>query len=371
VVADVWRNDSTGYGNVVRIQHNDGLFSFYAHLNSWSVVAGQTVQAGQVVGQIGNTGPPGSNYGVHLHFGARVGLSTNPDGSYVPLDTGTSVPVLSIPGTWWYWWYDIGCYEPPPGPVESRSWCPEVGGVRYHGAAEYPAKAQRPSWSQTDANGNLLVANVASYGAPTIDPRNPPIALYSTRLSNRQVALHIGTNCDPSIQTWCYHDFGSGIAAYDFAANKWSDMQLYGVADQTKPFVFTKRQITDWIVIYQINDVCWEGIPCSASGGEWSSVAVSWSAANKPYAALWNVESNNQEGTLDYFNEGWDQWDVRIYNFSTQAWEPFYAGRAMMIDRGTLGAHVGRKITKSECFSVSGYNTARRRWSDPSEICNY
>lgn len=57
-----------GYGNVVMIQHSNGLVTLYAHLRSIQVVAGQYVSQGQQIGLIGSTG---NSSGPHLHFEVR------------------------------------------------------------------------------------------------------------------------------------------------------------------------------------------------------------------------------------------------------------------------------------------------------------
>lgn len=54
-----------GYGNIVQIRYWDGTVSYYAHMNSVSVTAGQAVTPGQVVGQVGTTG---DSTGPHLHL---------------------------------------------------------------------------------------------------------------------------------------------------------------------------------------------------------------------------------------------------------------------------------------------------------------
>lgn len=65
-----------GYGNYVKIQHSNGIVTAYAHLNSISVVNGQTVSRGQQVGLIGSTG---NSSGPHLHFEVIVnGAKVNP-----------------------------------------------------------------------------------------------------------------------------------------------------------------------------------------------------------------------------------------------------------------------------------------------------
>lgn len=59
--------DGGGYGNYVMIEHNDGSYTLYAHLaqNSITVLAGDIVKQGQVIGKLGNSG---SSTGPHLHF---------------------------------------------------------------------------------------------------------------------------------------------------------------------------------------------------------------------------------------------------------------------------------------------------------------
>ncbi len=61
--------DTTGYGNLVIIQHDDGTRSYYAHMSGFSVGVNQRVSAGQRIGSVGSTGYSTGN---HLHFEIRV-----------------------------------------------------------------------------------------------------------------------------------------------------------------------------------------------------------------------------------------------------------------------------------------------------------
>ncbi len=58
---------SSGFGNYVIIQHDNGSRSVYAHLKSYCVSAGNRVSRGQVIGVMGNTSAK-YNLATHLHF---------------------------------------------------------------------------------------------------------------------------------------------------------------------------------------------------------------------------------------------------------------------------------------------------------------
>lgn len=64
------------HGNVVGIDHGQGVTSLFMHLSRISVQEGDFVQPGQVIGAIGSTG---ASTGPHLHWGLYVnGLSVDP-----------------------------------------------------------------------------------------------------------------------------------------------------------------------------------------------------------------------------------------------------------------------------------------------------
>ncbi len=58
-----------GYGNMVEIDHGNGLATRYGHLSEIDVKVGQFVRIGEVIGKIGSTG---RSTGPHLHYETRV-----------------------------------------------------------------------------------------------------------------------------------------------------------------------------------------------------------------------------------------------------------------------------------------------------------
>lgn len=68
---------NNGYGNQVKVDHPGGVSSFYAHLDSVNVQAGQQISPGTVIGKVGSTG---QSTGPHLHFEVDVnGKTTDPN----------------------------------------------------------------------------------------------------------------------------------------------------------------------------------------------------------------------------------------------------------------------------------------------------
>lgn len=64
------------FGNMIDIDHGDGLTSRYAHLSSITIKAGQMVRRGERIGAVGSTG---RSTGPHLHFEVRMlGVAQNP-----------------------------------------------------------------------------------------------------------------------------------------------------------------------------------------------------------------------------------------------------------------------------------------------------
>lgn len=59
----------SGYGNIVVVEHGNGLTTRYGHLSRVEAVQGQQVARGDMIGRIGSTG---RSTGPHLHYEVRL-----------------------------------------------------------------------------------------------------------------------------------------------------------------------------------------------------------------------------------------------------------------------------------------------------------
>jgi murein DD-endopeptidase MepM/ murein hydrolase activator NlpD len=69
------------YGNLVVIDHGNGLTTRYAHLRGFAVRSGQAVTKSQVIGWVGMTG---RTTGPHLHYEVRLNDRPMNPRSYLP-----------------------------------------------------------------------------------------------------------------------------------------------------------------------------------------------------------------------------------------------------------------------------------------------
>ncbi len=68
-----WRGS---YGNLLIINHSNGVQTYYGHCSKLYVSVGQSVSQGQTVCAVGSTG---NSTGPHLHFEVRLnGVAYNP-----------------------------------------------------------------------------------------------------------------------------------------------------------------------------------------------------------------------------------------------------------------------------------------------------
>ncbi|RPJ29385.1 MAG: M23 family metallopeptidase [Chloroflexi bacterium] len=87
------------YGNLVVIEHDDGLFTLYAHLSKITVQNGQEVFTTDKIGEVGRTGVA---IGSHLHFEIRRGTgenyfaTQNPELWLVPAKDTNGIPLGTL-----------------------------------------------------------------------------------------------------------------------------------------------------------------------------------------------------------------------------------------------------------------------------------
>ena len=64
------------YGNLIKVDHGNGVETWYAHCSKLIAKVGQTVKAGDIIALVGSTG---NSTGSHLHLEVRInGTHVNP-----------------------------------------------------------------------------------------------------------------------------------------------------------------------------------------------------------------------------------------------------------------------------------------------------
>ena len=89
----IWAGYTPSYGKSVRIQHNDGIVTLYAHMSKLLVEVGDNVYQGQQIGEMGQTG---AAYGVHLHFEIRIDSKTVNPLKYVEIPEVTEEEIATL-----------------------------------------------------------------------------------------------------------------------------------------------------------------------------------------------------------------------------------------------------------------------------------
>ena len=68
--------ERAGYGRLVVVDHGYGVTTYYGHLSTFNVVAGEQLRRGDT---IGNVGVSGRSTGPHVHYEVRInGAPVNP-----------------------------------------------------------------------------------------------------------------------------------------------------------------------------------------------------------------------------------------------------------------------------------------------------
>ena len=68
------------YGNLVKVDHGNGVETWYGHCSKIYAKVGQTVEAGDIIAAVGSTG---NSTGPHLHFEIRINGNTVNQHNYV------------------------------------------------------------------------------------------------------------------------------------------------------------------------------------------------------------------------------------------------------------------------------------------------
>jgi murein DD-endopeptidase MepM/ murein hydrolase activator NlpD len=71
----------SGYGQIVILDHGDGITTRYGHLSKIEVIAGQQLARGETIGRVGSTG---RSTGPHLHYEVRINEEPVNPRAYLP-----------------------------------------------------------------------------------------------------------------------------------------------------------------------------------------------------------------------------------------------------------------------------------------------
>ena len=77
----VFADPYSGYGNIIVVQHDNGMTSHYGHCQTIIAKPGQKVKAGNIIGTVGSTG---ISTGPHLHFEIRLNGKPQDPEKYIP-----------------------------------------------------------------------------------------------------------------------------------------------------------------------------------------------------------------------------------------------------------------------------------------------
>lgn len=120
------------YGNLIVIEHplpGGTIFTLYGHLSTINVLAGQTVRAGEKIGEVGATG---AAIGSHLHFEVRreaqdYDSAQNPELWLTPLPGAGILAIRLVDGNGRFVDAPLSVqYFPEAGGAFTQAWQPET-----------------------------------------------------------------------------------------------------------------------------------------------------------------------------------------------------------------------------------------------------
>jgi murein DD-endopeptidase MepM/ murein hydrolase activator NlpD len=83
-----------GYGRIIKIDHGNGIETYYAHLSRFYVQQGQDVRRGEMIGAVGSSGRVTAP---HLHYEVRIGHAPMNPYRYLAKSTVFEQAVLKEP----------------------------------------------------------------------------------------------------------------------------------------------------------------------------------------------------------------------------------------------------------------------------------
>ena len=149
------------YGNYVKLKHNNGMYTLYAHLKNVNVKKGDRVKQGDILGEMGETGKA---YGAHLHFEVRTNkdIRINPT-PYIDADLPNNTEKIEVT----YQTYDNVKKKWLPNVINDSDYAGnlgnDIGGLAINlskGSVEYRVHEMNNKWlpivkDREDYAGNL------------------------------------------------------------------------------------------------------------------------------------------------------------------------------------------------------------------------
>jgi hypothetical protein len=182
-----------GYGQWIRIQHDDGSMTEYGHMSKRFVAVGARVKAGQKIASVGSEG---RSTGPHLHLrtyrsASKVGTGNGMNPTEYLRARGVSVP------------------------------CKPTGGV----VEPAPANAPADEGSDPPTNNNANTSNGNGNGASTSTANVTVWTDVDIRSQPRLSAAIVGKAADDtSLPGFCWTE-GDTVTSFEYSHNMWVKVQ--------------------------------------------------------------------------------------------------------------------------------------------------